>query len=189
MNTVEYTFTGQFIRNTILILKFVLINQDICNISLTSCSMLTWLHGAIPEDFSGAPSSSESSVLPHPKDFLIDLDLVTGNSTEEQLNSLLCSWNQLEMTFTLWHAALSCWKRNLWIHDVGAKFWPYHLYASAETKIHKTVLSFPAFYCPVLVSLCPLCSQLTVLNWQKWNPKWSSAVEAYHFVHSEMLFY
>lgn len=35
---------------------------------------------------------------------------------------------------------------------------------------------FPVFNCPVVVSLCPLQRQLSVLGWQKWNPRWFPTV-------------
>ena len=44
-----------------------------------------------------------------------------------------------------------------WVFAVAAKFCPYHLYASAE-------MFFPVFNCEVLVSLCPLQPQLSVLD-------------------------
>lgn len=40
----------------------------------------------------------------------------------------------------------------------GAKIWPCHQFASAETAV---------FCCPVWVSLCPLQRQLSVVGWQK----------------------
>ena len=61
-----------------------------------------------------------------------------------------------------------------WIYAVGTKLWPYNQCASAEIERYV----FPVFKCPLLVSLCPLQPQLSVLGWQKWSSTWSSAVVA-----------
>ena len=163
--------------------------------------MLTWLHHAISADLSAANSCCKSPYLHIPKvSYWIQIRCL-GRT----LNSLSCSWNQIEVTFLLcdtmyylagsshvqtgrlkpwrdahgqqqysnrlWHSSddwlvltSSKWaKKTLstplhhrhqpgmltqgrlgpWIHAVGAKFWPYHLYASAKiNKINQTRLRF-----------------------------------------------
>ena len=125
------------------------ISQDVGHIPLRLWSMVTWLHHAIPADFSGALSCCKSPVLP------LDSDPVTGKAAEEVWT---LRWLLL-FDMVHYHARSSHWKIVNCGHEGKHMVFTIHdwlVLIGPRFKIHQTRLCFPVFTCPVLVSLCPL---------------------------------
>ena len=77
---------------------------------------------------------------------------------------------------------LDCWHKAGWVHGfmlLVPNSDPTICMPQQKSRFIWPGYVFPIFNCPVLVSLCPLQPQLSVLGLQKWNPMWSSVVVAY----------
>ena len=90
----------------------------------------------------------------------------------------LCQENILN-TITSTTSSLDCWHKAGWVHG----FIPLMLNSDPTTNDpqQKSRITRPrdillVFDHPVLVSLCPLKPQISVLGWQEWNLMWSLAV-------------